>query len=282
MNAAKPMVPKQWPQNAHDTTAKLVMGRSIPAGQSIQADLESLLDILVSHPNTAPFVSRRLIQSLVTSDPSPAYLERVAKVFQQTQGNLGQVVKAILLDAEARAADDPAKSTPKVGKMKEPLLQHINTLRGLGCKTAVMQWDRPLVALRAWGQEPFQAPSVFGYTSPNHKAPESLIAAPEQKLVTTSEIHRRLSALNWWEERQAQPYKDAGCDMQEFFTAAQTSDDALLNLINLRFFRGAMSPTLRNGALNVMKTNMDGSPPWQKASRTLQLLLTSPSYGVTR
>ena len=282
MNAGKTMIPKQWPQNAHDTTAKQVMGRSIPAGQSIQADLESLLDILVSHPNTAPFVSRRLIQSLVTSDPSPAYLERVAKVFQQTQGDLGQVVKAILLDAEARAADDPAKSTPKVGKMKEPLLQHITTLRGLGCKTAVMQWDRPLVALRAWGQEPFQAPSVFGYTSPNHKAPESLIAAPEQKLLTTSEINRRLSALNWWEERQAQPYKEAGCDVQEFFTAAQTSDDALLNLINVRFFRGAMSPTLRNGALNVMKTNMDGSPPWQKASRTLQLLLTSPSYGVTR
>jgi uncharacterized protein (DUF1800 family) len=282
LNAAKPMVPKQWPQNAHDTSAKRVMGRSIPAGQSIQADLESLLDILVSHPNTAPFVSRRLIQSLVTSDPSPAYLERVARVFQQTQGNLGQVVKAILLDAEARAADDPAKSTPRVGKMKEPLLQHINTLRGLGCKTAVMQWDRPSVAIRAWGQNPFYAPSVFGYTSPNHKAPESLIAAPEQKLVTTSEINRRLSALNWWEERQAQPYKDAGCDVQEFFTAAQTSDEALLNLINLRFFRGAMSPTLRNGALNVMKTNMNGNPPWQKASRTLQFLLTSPSYGVSR
>ena len=282
MNAAKTMVPKQWPQNAHDASAKRVMGSSIAAGQSIQSDLESLLDILVSHPNTAPFVSRRLIQSLVTSDPSPAYLERVARVFQQTQGNLGQVVKAILLDAEARAADDPAKSNPKVGKMKEPLLQHINTLRGLGCKTAVMQWDRPSVATRAWGQEPFRAPSVFGYTSPDHKAPESLIAAPEQKLLTTSEINRRLSALNWWEERQAQPYKDAGCDVQEFFTAAQTSDEALLNVINVRFFRGAMSPTLRNGALNVMKTNMDGSPPWQKASRTLQLLLTSPSYGVTR
>lgn len=282
MNAGKTMVPKQWPQNAHDTTAKQVMGSNIPAGQSVQADLESLLDILVKHPNTAPFVSRRLIQSLVTSDPSPAYLDRVAMVFQQTQGNLGQVVKAILLDAEARAADDPAKSTPKVGKMKEPLLQHINTLRGFGCQTAVMQWDRPLVALRAWGQEPFQAPSVFGYTSPDHKAPESLIAAPEQKLMTTSEINRRLGALNWWEEKHVQPYKDAGCDVQEFFTAAQTTDEALLNVINVRFFRGAMSPTLRNGALNVMKANMNGNPPWQKTSRTLHLLLTSPSYGVTR
>ena len=282
MNAGKTMVPKQWPKNAHDTTSKQIMGNSIRAGQSIQADLESLLEILVKHPNTAPFVSRRLIQSLVTSDPSPAYLDRVAKVFQQTQGDLGQVVKAILLDAEARAADDPAQATPKVGKMKEPLLQHINTLRGLGCKTAVMQWDQPLVVQRAWQQEPFRAPSVFGYTSPNHKAPESMIAAPEQKLLTTAEINNRLNALSWWEEKQIQPFKDAGCEIQEFLTAAQTSDETLLNLINVRFFRGAMSPTLRNGALNVMKANMNGSPPWQKTSRTLQLLLTSPSYGVTR
>jgi len=282
MNAAKTMVPKQRAKNAHDTTAKQVMGSSIAAGQSIQADLDSLLDILVKHPNTAPFVSRRLIQSLVTSDPSPAYLERVAKVFQQTQGDLGQVVKAILLDTEARTADDPAQSTPRVGKMKEPLLQHINTLRGLSCKTAVMQWNQPSNVIIAYGQSPFDAPSVFGYTSPDHKAPESLITAPEQKLVTTTEVNRRLNALSWWEEKHVQSYKDAGCDVQEFFTAAQTSDEALLNLINVRFFRGAMSPTLRNGALNVMKTNMDGNPPWQKTSRTLQLLLTSPSYGVIR
>jgi uncharacterized protein (DUF1800 family) len=282
LNAGKTMVPKQWPDNAHDNTAKMLLGSSMPAGQGIQADLESLLDILVKHPNTAPFVSRRLIQSLVTSDPSPAYLERVAKVFEQSQGNLGQVVKAILLDAEARAADDPAQSTPKVGKIKEPLLQHLNTLRGLGCKTAVMQWDQPLVVNRAWGQEPYLAPNVFGYTSPNHKAPESLIAAPEQKMLTTIEINRRLYALSWWEEKHVQPYKDAGCDVQDFLSAAQSSDDALLNLINVRYFRGAMSPTLRNGALNVMKANMNNDPPWQKVSRTLHLLLTSPSYGVTR
>jgi hypothetical protein len=100
--------------------------------------------------------------------------------------------------------------------------------------------------------------------------------------MTTSEINRRLGALNWWEEKHVQPYKDAGCDVQEFFTAAQTSDEALLNVINVRFFRGAMSPTLRIGALNVMKANMNGNPPWQKTSRTLHLLLTSPSYGVTR
>ncbi len=280
MNAGKPMIPK--PAKAHDSTAKQIIGSSIPAGQNAQADLESLLDILVKHPNTAPFVSRRLTQSLVTSDPSPAYLERVAKVFQQTQGDLGQVVKAILLDPEARAADDPAKATPKVGKLKEPQLHHLNTLRGLGCKTAVMQLDQPLVVKRAWQQEPFRAPNVFGYTSPNYKAPESMIAAPEQKLLTTIEINNRLSTLNWWEEKHLQPFKDAGCDIQEFLTAAQTSDEALLNVINVRFFRGAMSPTLRSGALNVMKTSMNGNPPWQKASRTLHLLLTSPSYGVTR
>jgi uncharacterized protein (DUF1800 family) len=282
MNAGKTMVPRQWPQNAHDASAKKLMGVNIPAGQSVQKDLESLLDILVKHPNTAPFVSRRLIQNLVTSDPSPAYLDRVAKVFQQTQGDLGQVVKAILLDPEARAADDPAQSTPKVGKIKEPLLQHINTLRALGCKTAVMNWNQPNSVVYSYGQNPYDAPNVFGYISPNYKAPESLIAAPEQKLLTTPEINRRLYALNWGDEIQAQPYKDAGCDLQEFITAAQISDESLLNVINLRFFRGAMSPTLRNAVLNVMKTNMNSDSPLRKSSRTLNFLLSSPSYGVAR
>lgn len=282
MNAGKTMIPKRWPENAHDTSAKTIMGTNIPEGQSLQQDLESLLDILVGHPNTAPFVSRRLIQSMVTSDPSPAYVERVSNVFRQTQGDLSKVVKSILLDTEARTADDPSKSTPKVGKLKEPLLQHINTLKGLGCKTAVLNLNNPLFAVTAWEQPPFMAPNVFGYTSPNHKTPESLVPSPEQKLLTTNEINRRLSALGWWQEREVQPYKDAGCDIQEFVTAAETSNEALLNLINVRFFRGAMSPTLRNGALNVMKVNMNDNPPWQKAGRTMQLLLSSPAYGVIR
>jgi uncharacterized protein (DUF1800 family) len=101
-NYGKPMV-ASWPDQ-HDTGSKTFLGKTIPAGQDAYKDLDSLVEILVTHPNTAPFVSLRLIQNMTTSDPSPAYLERVATVFKDTKGNLGKVITAILTDPEARAA----------------------------------------------------------------------------------------------------------------------------------------------------------------------------------
>ena len=131
-NLKVPMRMRTW-SGAHDTTEKTVMGVKIPAGQNAEKDLDSLLDILTKHPNAAPFVSRRLIQSLVSSDPSPEYLSRISQVFTTSNGNLSKVVKAILLDPEARAGDDPTKQIARVGKIKEPLLHFTNMMRGLGC-----------------------------------------------------------------------------------------------------------------------------------------------------
>lgn len=282
MNGGKPMVPRQWPEGSHDTSAKTVLGRSMAAGQTVQQDLESLLDILVNHPNTAPFVSRRLIQSLVTSDPSADYMTRVVTVFRQSQGDLKQVVRAILLDPEARTADVIGQSTPKVGKIKEPMLHWVGTLRGLGCKAAVMQWNAPTEVNGAWTQEPYRAPNVFGYFSPGHKAPESLLASPEIRLLSGNEINRRLTPFNWWKDQEVQAYRDAGCEIAAFEAAARTSDTALLQLINDRFFRGTMSPTLKNGALNILKTELSQYTPAQRTGFILQLLLGTPSYGVVR
>ncbi len=95
----------------HDTSAKTIFNNvTIPAGQTAEMDLESLLDALMSQPTMAPFVSQQLIQHLVTSNPSPAYIERVAKVFQNdgtgVTGDMQAVITAILTDPEARAADD--------------------------------------------------------------------------------------------------------------------------------------------------------------------------------
>ena len=96
----------------HDTTAKTIFDNiTIPAGQTAEQDLESLLDALMTQPTMAPFVSQQLIQHLVTSNPSPAYIQRVAQVFENdgsgVAGNLQAVITAILTDPEARAGDDP-------------------------------------------------------------------------------------------------------------------------------------------------------------------------------
>jgi uncharacterized protein (DUF1800 family) len=265
---------------AHDTTQKTLLGKVIPAGQTIQQDLESVISILMSHPNTAPFVAKRLIQSLVSSDPSPEYIARVGYVFIQSGGDLGKVAKAILMDPEARAGDDPQYQLPRIGKIKEPILYQVGFLRALGCKTSVVHRNNPSQLFDAQ-QNPYRAMSVFGFFAPNHKAPESLTPAPEQKLLTSNEFNFRAGNFNYQAELPSNLI-NAGCELDLFIKAAEKSDDALIALINERFFKGAMPATLRAGAKNLLANNLASSTPTSKFSLILQLLVTSPTYGVVK
>jgi uncharacterized protein (DUF1800 family) len=281
-NYAKPMLAETW-EGAHDSSSKTVLGSNIPAGQSGSQDLDSLIRILVNHPNTAPFVSRRLIQSLVSSNPSPAYLGRVSAVFSSSRGDLAQVVKAILLDPEARAGDDPTQQIARAGKMKEPVLAHNNVLRALGCTKAVAESrnSRPDRVYEASTQQAYNAPSVFGYFSPNHTAPESLVPAPEQNLITTDEVRRRASGLTNRVEAKAD-FTQAGCEVDLFINAAATSDDALVALINERFFKGAMPAPLRMGAKNLLTQDLANQTPQRKFTELLQILISTPTFGVVK
>ena len=106
-------------ESEHDTTAKTIFGNvTIPAGQTAEQDLDSLLDALMAQPTMAPFVSRQLIQHLVTSNPSPQYIARVSGVFENdgngVTGNLQAVIAAILTDPEARAGDDPTAASDAI------------------------------------------------------------------------------------------------------------------------------------------------------------------------
>jgi hypothetical protein len=270
-------------QGAHDSNKKTVLGSPIAGGQSASQDLDSLIGILLNHPNTAPFVSRRLIQSLVSSSPSPAYLSRVSAVFTNTRGDLAQVVKAILLDPEARAGDDPTQQIARTGKMKEPVLLHTNVLRGMGCTKAVADTrnSRSDVTYEAWTQSAYNAPSVFGYFSPNHTAPESLVPAPEQKLITTDEVRRRASDLTWRVEKKTD-FTQAGCEVDLFINAAATSEDALIALINDRFFKGAMPAPLRQGAKKLLTQDLVNQTPQRKFTELLQILISTPTFGVVK
>ena len=279
-NFGRPMVPKTH-QGAHDTGAKLLMGRSIPAGQSIRADLESLLDILVDHPNTAPFVARRLIQNMVSSDPSPAYLGRVSAVFAQTRGDLKAVVRAVLLDPEARAGDNPAHRDPRIGKMKEPVLALTMMLRGMGCRTAVMDPNNPLWPLWA-NQSPSEAPSVFGYFSPNHRTAETLRLAPEEKLLIGNEFNRRFNGTHY--ELQAPGvFRSAGCEIDLIEARVAEGEEALIAFIAQRFLRGSMPPPLRLTLQNLWRSSaVSYEPPLGKFARMLGVALASPYGGVVR
>jgi len=266
---------------SHDSTQKVVLGVTIPAGQTIEQDLDSLLNILTTHPNTAPFVSRRLIQSLVTSDPSPEYMTRVSKVFKDSGGNFAKVMKAILTDPEARAGDDPTQQIARVGKIKEPFLHFTNVMRGLGCTSFVMSKQGNGQILQAWTQNIYAAPNVFGYFAPNYKAPESLTPAPEQKLLKADEIRRRVGGVAY-ELQVPSNFTNAGCEIDLFVKAAEKSDEALIALISERFFKGAMPATLRLAAKNLLSKELVTETSTQKFGKLLDILLTTPTYGVVK
>ena len=144
----------------HDMTAKsLLSGVTTATGQTSAADLKTALDNIFNHPNVGPFIGKQLIQFLVTSNPSPAYVSRVSAVFNNdgtgTRGNLGAVVKAILLDPEARGT--PA--TPaNFGKLREPVEYEVAMLRQFN---ATSDGVAPISPIAGMGQPIFGAPSVL-------------------------------------------------------------------------------------------------------------------------
>lgn len=188
----KPMV--AYPQY-HSTEAKSFLGVTIPA-QTVAnpaADLKIALDTLAAHPNTAPFISRQLIQRLVSSNPSPAYVQSVAAVFidngRGVRGDFKAVVKAILTHPESRVQSNAA------GKLREPVLRLSAYLRAFPHRSdtgrfRVGNTDSPTVSL---GQTPLRAPSVFNFYRPGYAAPGTLTAAaglvaPELQLVNESSL----------------------------------------------------------------------------------------------
>jgi len=179
----------------HDTGAKKLLSYAGAALAEIPArnpadparDLDGALDNIFHHPNVAPFISRQLIQRLVTSNPSPAYVRRVAQAFNNDgtgrRGNLAAVVRAVLLDAEARNAPDASTA----GKLKEPLLRVTQLWRAYGARSQSGRYNVQSPAAVA-GQGPLQAPSVFNFFSPFYAPPGEVadrdLIAPEMQITT--------------------------------------------------------------------------------------------------
>jgi uncharacterized protein (DUF1800 family) len=278
-NFNKPMVARTWPENAHDKGQKRLLGKVIPSSQTLQKDLDQVLDILVEHPNTAPFVATRLIQYLVASDPSPAFVERVANAFVSSKGDLKKTVKALLLDPEARAGDTPGTTSARIGRIKDPLLYTTSYFRALGCRASVLKSEGNSNSTlgRAW-RDP---PSVFGWASPFHRAPESLVLAPEQKLLRKDQIGERNNFV-WEISVNKVQFDQAGCELSLFEEAAAQSDESLIVLVNTRFFKGVMPAPIQHGARQLLSTELASKAPLEKVSSLLQPLLLTPSFGVVK
>lgn len=255
------------PQN-HDFGPKTVLGVTIPAGQSVEADLEAALDILMNHPNTAPFVATRLIRSLVLSNPSAAYIQRVAQVFRDTDGNLQATLTAILTDVEART-DLP---TPDSGRLKEPILHLCGFLRALN---GHFKNPNQLVYLfENLAQSPLNPPSVFGWFSPLFPLPGLPLFGPEFQIYTPTEATLR---GNFFHHILANPNSgDFVVDLSPYL-ALGNNLPALVDLVNQKLLHGrmpaAMKPVLVDAA----------SPGYDAATRVqtvLYLTALSGQYAV--
>ncbi len=179
----------------HDLKSKeLLDGEKTSIGQNAQVDLDVALKAVVNHRNVPPFVSRYMIQKLVTGEPSPAYVERVAKVFLNNgagvRGDLRAVVNAILIDAEARG---PEKYDSTYGQLNEPVLHVSQMARALSAKTDGQFFQSQANAL---GQIVFDAPTVFNYYPPEHVIASNKINSPEFAIFNSNTSITRANSAN--------------------------------------------------------------------------------------
>ncbi|HYK91312.1 MAG TPA: DUF1800 domain-containing protein [Acidobacteriota bacterium] len=288
-NWTAPMV--AWDSN-HDIYAKtLLNGATLPANQTAEEDLQGALNDIFNHPNVGPFVCRQLIQHLVTSSPTPAYVGRVANVFSgdmlTRRGDLKAVIKAILLDPEARMGDlDSARpwardaAEPRgEGHLREPVLLINALLRALGATVAPSNGLAPSGA--ALGQNIYFPPTVFNYFAPGYEIADTTINAPEFQILSTSTAMLRADFVN------SLIYgKIAGVsvDLSPFIQAATDQDKTVNSAELLYLFDAALiGGRMPGGMRGVVERAMDAATTARgKAQAAIYLIATSWQYQVQR
>ncbi len=261
----------------HDTSEKVIFnGVDIPAGQTAEQDLESLLDSLMAQASMAPFVSQQLIQHLVTSNPSPAYISRVSSVFldngQGVRGDMKAVITAILLDPEARAGDDANQPVnANFGHLREPVLFMPNILRGLnatlGPSSAIYNQTNEL------GEELFYSPSVFSYFSPQYRTEKGLLG-PEFQIYSTQTAADRADIVSTLLYGSLD--KSTAIDLSSFMNFSGNLN-ALVDYISQVFLYHAMSSNLQQAALQAAQA---ASNPDKAVKAALYVTLTSGEYQI--
>jgi uncharacterized protein (DUF1800 family) len=259
----------------HDTTAKTIFNNvTVPAGQTAEQDLETLLDALMAQPTMAPFISQQLIEHMVTSNPSAGYIGRVAQVFASTNGDMKAVITAILTDTEARAGDDPsAPANAAFGHLREPILFLPNLVRGLnGTLTATNSLNSYANEL---GQDLFNAPSVFSYFSPQNRTTGGLLG-PEFQIYSTQTASDRANVVNT--ALYGALDKTTALNLAPFAAKAGNVND-LLTYIGYVFLHGGMSSSLQQAAAEAANA---AATPTAKAQAALYVVLTSSEYQVVQ
>ncbi len=279
--------------NNHSSLSVKFLGKTIPAGTEGKLALKQALDILFNHPNTAPFFVKQMIQRLVTSNPSPAYVERVVRAFNNNgrgvRGDLQAVWMGIWMDDEAR--DPSIAGNQTAGKVREPMLRFIQWSRTFGVQSTSGTWKVSDLSSASEGlaQTAFQAPSVFnffrpGYVPPNTALSAKNMVAPEMALVNEVTVAGYLNCM-----QNIIPY-GMNPDMQpQYTTELSLVVDAqkLINHLNLVLTAGQITPanvTLMVSALN--QANITPASPlpekWTRICCAVFMVMASLDYLVQK
>ncbi|MDZ4375379.1 MAG: DUF1800 domain-containing protein [Phenylobacterium sp.] len=286
----------------HSTGQKTFLGATIAASgtPAPEADLKIALDTLFNHPNVGPFIGRQLIQRLVTSNPSPAYVERVARVFNDNgkgvRGDMSAVVRAILLDPEARDGAAAAANL-NAGKVREPVVRLANWARAFDATSQSGAWMIISTAGNtSLAQSPLNAPSVFnffrpGYSPPNTRIGAQGLVAPEMQIVDEVTVAGYLNTMQTVIGNGTGRAVNGSPDVRSTYAAeiALAGDPAALaDRMNLLLLNGAMSPGLRNrlldsiASVNLPATGDRTTALTNRAKLAIYMTMASPEYLVQR
>jgi hypothetical protein len=290
----------------HDTGAKTLFSTSLTGcagasgaanGACAQNELNAALDVIANHPNTAPFISKQLIQHLVTSNPSPAYVGRVASTFNDdcnglypespcthARGSLKAVVRNILLDPEARG---DVKTDPNYGRLREPVQYLTNILRAFNATSDGVLGNRSSGGDMpgALDQPVYQPTTVFSYYVPDYEVPGARLLGPAFQILSTSTTLRRANIANQliYTGVPVGTNNPGGTqlDFNALDSLASGDGSQLVDRLNTLLLHGTMSQPVRAAVLTAVQS-INASSPRLRVQTAVYLVVTSPQYDVQR
>jgi hypothetical protein len=281
-NTTSPMV---FMTAYHDAGTKTLFGGfpstyTVASGQSPDVELNHVLDVIASHPNVAPFISKQLIQHLVKSNPSPAYVQRVVNAWNQSNGDMKTVITTILLDTEARADDDGLSQTAADGHLQEPALFLPGIVRAFGGQMTPANFYANDMA--AMGEDLYNAPSVFNYYSPGYtvantgglKGPEFQIYNPNNAILRENLI---ANLFNQYSNPIASYGPGTTIDLTPLLPLSATPA-TLVDAIDLILTHGLMPAAMKSTIVATVTGDANGS--LHRVQTAIYLTLQSSFYSV--
>jgi hypothetical protein len=277
INSAGPMVP--FP-SMHDFGPKnLLNGYVAAANLTPQADLQGALDNLVKHPNVAPFISKQLIQHLVKSNPSPAYVARISAAFTQSNGDMPTVITAILLDTEARANDAGGNDLPTDGHLQEPALLLPGYIRAFGGQMNNQNYYASNMAFM--GEDIYNPASVFNYYSPGYVISSVGLNGPEFQIYNPNNTILRENLIATFFNQYSNPVQSYGpgtiVDLTAWLPLAATPA-TLVDALDFTLTHGTMPAAMKQIIVTAVTADQGGN--LHRVETGIYLILTSSYYNV--